>query len=175
MTGRGVGGWVKNDTYAHMKAPIVRGFSWPGLFVSMIPFGALLALNHAFWPRYFPIIAVASWIFLVFGMRRIFTGSHRRGLALVKKGDFSGAIPLFQASYDEMVARPWIDRFRWLLLGSASCWSYREMALCNCGFCFSQIGESHKMEECYRKALAEFPQSVLANTAIRMLETLRKN
>ena len=49
------------------------------------------------------------------------------------------------------------------------------MALCNCGFCFSQIGESHKMEECYRKALAEFPQSVLANTAIRMLETLRKN
>jgi hypothetical protein len=74
-------------------------------------------------------------------MRALFTAEHRRGISLFHAKKFSEAAPHFEASYQALVRRPWLDRFRWLLLGSASAMSYREMALCNAAFCHSQSGD----------------------------------
>ncbi|RYZ22546.1 MAG: hypothetical protein EOO10_21625 [Chitinophagaceae bacterium] len=47
--------------------------------------------------------------------------------------------------------------------------SYREMALCNVAFCYSQIGEGKMAIDWYTRTLKEFPESGLAQTALRML------
>ena len=58
---------------------------------------------------------------------------------------------------------------------SASAISYREMALCNIAFCYSQLGDGQKAESYYRRALDEFPNSALAVAALRMIESVRQH
>lgn len=91
----------------------------------------------------------------------------------MKNGQFIDAVPVFEEAYRQMCDSPWIDRYRSLLLASASRWSYREMALCNLAFCQGQAGDGQKMREGYERALAEFPESVLATTALRMIDSAR--
>ena len=48
------------------------------------------------------------------------------------------------------------------------------MALCNQAFCYGQIGDGQKMREIYEKTLSEFPGSILATTALRMVDSVTK-
>jgi tetratricopeptide (TPR) repeat protein len=155
-----------------MKVPMVRPISILGVVVSVIPLLLILVLNEWLLPNWFPISGALLWMFAVLLMRRIFTGDHRKGIRLVKSGRFGDAIPLFTEAYSATKRRPWIDRYRWLLLGSASQWSYREMALCNLAFCYGQIGDGEKMKALYRQALTEFPDCILATAALRMVESV---
>ena len=152
-----------------MKVPLVRSTSWLGVVVGVMPLLALMAVGAPLAPDLFPLLAGAIWLVLILIMRHWLTGAHRRAIRLVKAGNFRAAIPAFQDAYDQMCRRPWADRFRWLLLGTASRWTYREIALCNSAFCHGQIGDGEKMRELYRRALVEFPDSVLASMALRML------
>jgi hypothetical protein len=152
-----------------MKVPVVRSISLLGLCVALLPLVVLLILNAYLLPQAFPIVAAVVWVGFVLFARATFTRGHRRGIRCVKSGRFAEAIPHFERAYRSVVERPWIDRFRWILLGGSSRWTYREMALCNVAFCYGQIGKGDKMREAYQKALAEFPNSVLAGTAMRMI------
>ncbi len=154
-----------------MKAPIALSISWLAVAASLLPLGILLVLNAWLAKEIFPIGAAAIWLASVLIFRRVLSGPHRKGIRLVKKGDFTSAIPAFQESYAEMSRRSWVDRYRWFILGSSSRWSYREMALANCAFCFGQVGDGKRMKEYYEKTLSEFPESVLATTALRMLDS----
>lgn len=158
-----------------MRAPIVRSISWVAVAASLLPLGILLVLNAWLAKALFPICAAIIWFVSVLVLRRAFTGPHRRGIRLIKQGDFASAIPAFQESYANMRKRGWIDHYRWFILGSSSRWSYREMALANCAFCFGQVGDGHRMKEYYEKTLSEFPESVLATTALRMLGAAAQN
>ena len=71
-------------------------------------------------------------------------------------------------------AYKWIDRFRSIVLMSPSAVSYREMALCNVAFCYTQIGNGERAKEVYRRTLAEFPESGMAAASLRMLESIGK-
>ncbi|PHQ61052.1 MAG: hypothetical protein COC08_06375 [Maribacter sp.] len=53
--------------------------------------------------------------------------------------------------------------------------SYREMALANIGFCYSQIGDGIKSKEYYERTLKEFPESGLAKSALKMMSAMEKN
>ncbi|MEO7346528.1 MAG: hypothetical protein ABIZ49_05840 [Opitutaceae bacterium] len=129
----------------------------------------LVAVNIALVPGKYPFAAFGAWVAMIALLRLLLTGAHRRGISLVKRGQFAEAIPCFKASYAAMKHRPWVDRFRWPLLGSASRWTYREMALANVAFCYGQIGDGAEMRAHYEKTLVEFPDSVLAATALRMM------
>lgn len=155
-----------------MKAPVARSISWPAAALSVLPLVPMLILNCWLAPQWFPIGGVIVWGALVLLARRVFTKAHRKGIRLVKGGHFEEAIPHFAEGYAAMCRRPWVDKFRSLILGSASQWCYREMALCNQAFCYGQIGDGQKMRELYEKALAEFPGSILAATALRMVDSL---
>lgn len=159
----------------HMKAPIARSISWPLLALSITPLVLLLVLNSWLLPQWFPIFGAFFWLGLVWINRWLFTHSHRKGMQLVKNGRFADAIPHFIDAYTQMSRRPWVDRNRALVLGSASRWSYREMALCNQAFCLGQIGEGRKMRETYERVLREFPESVLATTALRMVDAISQS
>ncbi len=54
-----------------------------------------------------------------------------------------------------------------------SAMSYREMALCNIAFCYSQIGKGEQALKYYQQAISEFPDCGLAEAAIRMIESTK--
>ncbi|WP_144803871.1 tetratricopeptide repeat protein [Maribacter sp. MAR_2009_72] len=52
--------------------------------------------------------------------------------------------------------------------------SYREMALANIGYCYSQIGDGKKAKEYYERTLKEFPGSGLAKSALNMMNSVEQ-
>ncbi len=157
-----------------MKVPIARSISWIGVTVAVIPLLALVCVNMWLESVWLPIVGALVWMVITTLMRRLLTGAHRKAMHLIKHERFEEAKPLFAQSYAVLCQRPWIDKFRWLLLGGCSRLSYREMALCNLAFCYGQTGDGQKMKEYYEKALAEFPGSVIATTALRFIDSLNR-
>ncbi len=94
---------------------------------------------------------------------------HQQGMKLVKQQKFENAISLFIGSVDFFAKHQWIDKYRFLTLLSASKMTYKEMALCNIAFCYSQIGNGTKAKEYYEQTLKEFPKNGLAIAALKMI------
>ena len=95
-------------------------------------------------------------------------------MQLVKKHEYAGAIQFFEASYRFFTDNSWIDKYRYITLLSSSAMDYREMALCNIAFCYSQIGEGPKARAYYQQVLKTYPDNGLAQTALRMMESVEK-
>jgi tetratricopeptide (TPR) repeat protein len=102
--------------------------------------------------------------------RRVFTRHHREGVSLVKRQEFLQAVPRFQQSLEYLDRHSWIDRFRSVVLMSASAISYREMALANIGFCYSQVGDGRRARESYEFCLERYPDSTMATAALRLMD-----
>ncbi len=157
------------------KIPVVRQISW----VATIP-------------QFIVLIALVVWIvkscnssnaaILVLGLyvaysllsRRLIASDQRRGIRLVKRKEFEKAISCFERSYDFFTRHPNLDRYRSIIMFSASLASYREMALVNIAFCYSQIGNGEKTKQYYRKALEIFPDSGIAQTGMNIVSAFEK-
>ena len=155
------------------KPPIIRPISWMGVAVQIV-FVSLLAVIVAFAfgvrePALAFLIAALAWSVFTRVLRLSLTSQFRRGIARLRKGRFTEAAPLLEASYAAFARRPWIDRFRLVLLGNASSMSYREMALCNAAFAYAQVGEGTRAIQLYEQTLREFPSSSLATSSLQML------
>ena len=160
------------------KPPMFRPVAWLGVLFQF----ALVALFAFIIARLFSVREAAAAFFfaalthavLYRVMRAVFTAEHRRGISLIRAKKFSEAAPHFEASYQALVRRPWIDRFRWLLLGSGGAISYREMALCNAAFCYSQSGDGTRATALYEQTLKEFPESSMATAALNMIRSVQQ-
>ena len=76
-------------------------------------------------------------------------------------------------SYGFFNKKQWIDKYRFIILLSASRISYKEMALLNIAFCYGQLGDGKRSREFYEKTLTEFPDSEMAKTALNMLNAVK--
>jgi hypothetical protein len=112
----------------------------------------------------------AIYLAYSFASRSLLARAHRRGVRLSRNQQFAAAIPAHQASYDFFARHAWLDRYRAITMMSASAMSYREMALCNIAFAYTQIGEGAKAKQFYQRALSEFPGSTMAAAALRMID-----
>ena len=162
------------------RAPIVYRVSWPALGLHVLLFLALVwTLKAAWYGEKFAGLAVPAamlaYLACLLTLRNTVGASHRRGIRLVRRGRFEEAIPQFAASYDFFRRHAWVDRFRAVTLLSLSGISYREMALVSSAFCHTQIGEGKKARELYERALAEFPNSGMASTALKVLDAGRQS
>jgi tetratricopeptide (TPR) repeat protein len=120
------------------------------------------------------ILGAAVYLAYSIGSRMMIARDHRRGMRLYRQQQFVAAIQAYEDSYEFFARNEWIDRCRALVMMSASAASYREMALCNIAFFYSQLGNGEKAESYYRRALDEFPNSGLAAAALRMIESVRQ-
>ncbi|WP_157886828.1 tetratricopeptide repeat protein [Hymenobacter sp. PAMC 26628] len=122
------------------------------------------------------IVLYMSGIYLGLGLLLRYTvpSHHRKGMQLVKKQDYTGAIPLFEASYAFFTRKSWIDEYRYVTLLSSSRMCYREMALCNIAFCYSQTGEGQRATEYYNQTIMAYPENGIAQSALRMLNSVGK-
>lgn len=153
--------------------PTVRQVAW----VSIIPQSIFMALLCFLWWQYdnknFLIYGSLSYLIISITSRGILANQHRKGIQEVRRGNFEKAITHFEKSYSFFKKHVLLDNWRYLFLLSSSRISYKEMALVNCAFCYSQLGEGIKAKEYYENALKEFPDSGMAKAGLNMLNSIK--
>ncbi len=155
--------------------PIVRQIAWisfiPQLIIMLI---LIITASMIFGPSS-PVIDIIILLYFLYPFisRKLIARNHQNGIKLFKSGSYAQAINEFEKSYDFFTRYQWIDKYRFIALFSASKISYKEMALLNIAFCYSQIGNGSKAKEYYEKTLQQFPGSEMAKSALRMLNPLQ--
>jgi tetratricopeptide (TPR) repeat protein len=150
--------------------PIVRQIAWLSVIPQLIVMGAMVAAAYALGFDDPLVAATLTYLLLSITLRRVIPKDHRAGIRLFKQERFAEAVPKFQASYEFFLKHPWLDRWRAIVLLSSSRVTYREMALLNIAFCLSQSGQRSQALASYKRTLAEFPDSKLAASAVRMMD-----
>lgn len=157
------------------KVPLVRQIDWFGLAIQLAVF-ILLILFFEWWLEDNGVIAAAFiFIGISFFLKNTISRHHRNGINKTRQGKFAEAIPDFEKSFEYFSRNPQIDKYRYLTLLSASKMSYREMALCNMAFCYSQLGNGGQAKTFYQRTLELFPGSTMASTGLKMLESMEKD
>lgn len=155
-----------------MRTPIVKQISWPATIPQFAFLGlAMLVGFYVTGNSNGTVFGAVAYLIFSFGSKMIIARDHKTGMTHIRNQRYEAAIRAFERSYRFFSEYRWIDRFRSVTLMSASAITYREMALCNLAFSYTQLGNGVKAEEFYRKALAEFPDSGLAASAIRLIES----
>ena len=149
--------------------PIIRQINWLALafqlcvFVGLVYFFQWLKVGAA------SLSAIAAYLVLVYFLRFFLAKYHRYGMLFLKRNEFEAAIPYFENSYAYFQEKPWLDRFRAVFLLSSSRISYREMALVNTAYCYSQLGNGTQAKAYYKQALKEFPESGIAKAGLNAM------
>lgn len=154
--------------------PIVRQIAWISLIPQLLFMAVLYIIYMLFIKSKFFAIYLTFITYLIISvtLKLWIPHNHRKGIALFKANQYEQAIEEFQKSYLFFSNYIWIDRFRFITLLSSSRVSYREMALLNIAFCYSQIGDGNKSKDYYLQTIEQFPNSEMANTSLRMIESI---
>ena len=137
--------------------------------------GLLLLFFHQISPKNAVLFGAATYLSISYILRNFVPRSHRKGLSLYKENRFIEGIDSFQKSYDFFDQNSYLDKYRYLLLLSSSKMGYKEMALNNIAFGYSQIGDGKKAKEYYERLLIEFPKNGIAKAALKMIDSFEKS
>jgi hypothetical protein len=116
-----------------------------------------------------------TYLVYSFGSRAFLARHHRSGMSALRAGAYTDAMEHFHASYRFFSAHPWIDEHRAFTMMSPSAASYREMALLNVAFCHAQLGDGAEAKAVYERVSNEFPDSPLAEAALRLIESFSRD
>lgn len=153
--------------------PIIRQASWIVALPSLLILSAASALGFYVGGNNGIVVAVSCYLGYSIASRTLVAREHRSGIQLVRRKRFADAIPHFERSFAFFDRHRWLDSGRGIFLLSSSRASYREMALLNAAFCFSQTGASDRAVLTYQRCLQLFPGSGIAEAALRMIEGFR--
>ncbi|MCB0346934.1 MAG: tetratricopeptide repeat protein [Bdellovibrionales bacterium] len=153
------------------KLPIVRQSSISGQLASVTLLLCCFMLGAIIFPDKRLGAIVGAFVYLTYSRsaKYFIAHHHRLGMSLLQRKNFEAAIKEFESSYEFFTERPWIDKYRSLVLVSPSRISYREMALVNIAFCYGQLRRQDKAKEFYKRTLAEFPGSQIALAGLTLL------
>lgn len=155
------------------EKPIVRQIAWLSMLPQFFVMGVLVVIFTLFLKSFYLALCLAMIVYLVisFSLWRGVPRYHRKGILLYKQGNYAQAIEEYKKSYVFFSKHPWIDKYRYLTLLSASKISYTEMALLNIAFCYTQIKNAKSAKEYYQKALERFPNSEMAKISLNMIDS----
>jgi len=151
--------------------PVVIQTNWIAVIPQLIFMAFLVQLFYLLKIEEPIIWGCLTYLILSFGSRKILAKYHNQGMKLTKEKKFEEAIKYYEQSAEYFKNNGWIDKYRFIILFSASKISYREMDLNNIAFCYSQIGNGTKAKEYYEKTLSEFPESIMAKTALNFINS----
>ena len=115
---------------------------------------------------------IITWVIFVSAalfLRNTIARHHRKGMRLVRAGKYKEAILEFEKSLEFFSKYSWVDKLRFITILSSSRITYKEMALVNIAFSYTQIGKGKLAKEYYEKALELFPDSQIAKSALNMI------
>lgn len=154
--------------------PVIKQVAWVSVVPQLLVMGIIVAACYATGMAEPLIYGPLIYLAISYVLRTYVAKAHRQGMDLVKRKDFLAAISYFEASYHYFTQKPWVDKYRYVTLLSSSRMTYREMALCNIAFCYSQLGDGEKAVRYYKQVLADYPANGLAQAGLKMLESTRK-
>lgn len=149
--------------------PVIRQINWLAIALHLCIFVALVYLFQFLQVGAPSLMAIATYLVLAYFLRFFLAKYHRYGMMLLKRNEFEAAISNFERSYEYFQQHAWLDKFRAIFLLSSSRISYKEMALVNIAYCYSQLGEGAQAKTYYERALKEFPNSDIAKAGLNML------
>jgi len=153
--------------------------SWKAILLQLLVMVALIFVIHQLLKptSLTPSLAIGLAIYLLYSqtVRRLVGRNMFRGYKLLEKGAYPEAIEAYENAYQFFTRHSWLDKYRSLVLLKPSAYSYREIALCNSAFAYSQMGEGRKAIEGYRRVLSEFPDCPLAKGSIQLAEAVIKD
>lgn len=158
-----------------MSLPVAKQTAWISLIPQLGFMAFLIAVYYVMGTDQFVIFGAGTYLVISNLLRSLALRDHNQAVKSIKAGDFRNAIPRFQSSYDFLDRYPWIDKYRYLTLLNSSKILFREMALNNIAFCYSQIGEGEKAISYYKRMLAEYPDSDLAKAALNFIAAIQKD
>jgi tetratricopeptide (TPR) repeat protein len=134
---------------------------------------ALFCMAGFFLNRQWGVAAGALlFVFTSLSLRRTLASHHRKAIRHYSNKQWASAIEEYQRSLDFFSRYPWVDRYRAVTMLSSGL-SYREMGLLGLGFCYGQLGKGNESFSTYRQCLEEFPDSQMAATAVRLMESAK--
>ena len=154
--------------------PTIRQVSLIGSIPQVLVMITFVIVGNRIDPRDGFIWGLGMFFALRFALRAV-PRDHRAAMALVRQNRFADAIPCFQKSLNFFGRHPWLDQYRSVVLLSPSGISYQEMAMANIAFCYSQIGDGKSARLHYQQCLERFPDSGIALTALRMMDSVSEN
>jgi hypothetical protein len=147
--------------------PTVSRINWAAFALQLGVLAALIFLFGSMGAE--PMTGAVVYLLWSWSMRLALPRAHRRSVAYIRSGRFTEALPLCEASAEWFKRNAWVDKYRAIVMLSPSGWSYREMALANHAFSLAQLGRGQEAMKAYEAMLVEFPESVLAHTALTMM------
>jgi tetratricopeptide (TPR) repeat protein len=157
------------------KVPTIKQTNWLSIIPHLIIMGILIFIWYLMYPKDAFFFGAITYLFISYLLRNLIPKDHRNGIKNNNSGKFEEAISDFQKSYTFFKKNSWIDKYRFITLLSSSKMSYQEMALVNIAFSYTQIGNGQKSKEYYEQALNEFPESILAKSALKMIVAAEEN
>lgn len=155
--------------------PTVRPISWPATIPQLLALAAAVAIGWSATQSSTGVFCgAAAFLIYSFSSRKLIPLAHRRGIRLAQTQQFEEAIRAHEESYQFFTRHSWLDRYRSITMMSPSAMSFREMALINIAFAYSQIGNGERSKEFYQRAQEEFPDSGMANAALNMIKSIER-
>lgn len=153
------------------NVPVFRPVSWLAFLIIILIWIIFMAI-FAFLFQ-FEGIYIGSIIFFILSvsLQQIIPASHNKGAKAIKKKDFKTALEYFSESVDFFTRYDWVDKYRAITLLTTAKMSYREMALCNMAFCYSQTNEAEKAKNLYEQILKEYPNNGVAFYSLNSIKT----
>ena len=160
------------------QLPTIRHTSMMMIFSQVALVALVIGGINLFMSPASPVTAIAAGVMLYvlysYGSRMVLTAAHRRGARLVREKKWQPALKAFEESYAFFTKFPWIDEYRFITMLTPTAISYREMALNNMGYVLVQSGDNRKAKQYYVTLLEKYPQSVLAESARKVLAAIDK-
>ena len=155
---------------------VARPISWRLAVPQLIVLAGLVAASALLLSQRYGWLSVSIgafvYLFYSYGSRFLLLRHHRQGRLLTDRGEFNNAIEAFDKSYAFFSRYRWLDQYRYLTMMIPARQSYREMALINIAYCYVQLGSFTQAEVYYRRALQEFPDSVMARSGLDAVQAL---
>lgn len=153
--------------------PIVKQVKLISLIPQLMVMGLIILVYYLADTEYPVLFGALTYLLISVVVRQAIPRYHRKGIRLFKNSQYENAIIEFQKSYDFFRKYKWIDDYRYVVLLSSSRISYLEMSLINMAYCYGQLGQGSRSKEIYEKALAEFPDSQMAISALKMFDAAK--
>ncbi len=107
--------------------------------------------------------------------RHLILTFHRKGTKALHREKHEEALALFTKSKQFFERYSWLDKYRYFTMMSPSSFSYKEIAMMNIAFTYSQQEKFDLTKKAYVELLEEYPNNIVATNAMKLIEDAKKN
>lgn len=144
---------------------------WIALVPRLVLLAILCFLLYPYDNQIFFVYAFFLYLAITYSIKySMIPGSTFTGVKFLKKGQFEEALPFIEKDIEYYSSKPWIDKYRFLLMISSSALSFREMSLCNRAWCLLQTGRVKETIDQYESVIRHYPQNVVTRAQLKTIK-----